>query len=102
DTNALIYLVRSGNSQEVNLGVPVGTQMVMMSTWENSTGVLGEINYSHFGYATGGFTAETSLYPSFDWGDRTVANSKMYAQYVRVRAYPPNGVMPSISFGSVS
>ncbi len=101
DTNNLVYNVRSGGNQEASFGVSVGPADTIMSMWENTTGALGELNYSRLTYASGGFTAETALYPSVTVQERTVPNSIMFAQYMRIRAYPPGGVMPSVNFGSI-
>jgi len=49
-------------------------------------------------------TAETwssSLYSSIQTGQCSPGGNMMYYWY-RVRAYPPNGVMPSVSFGGLS
>jgi len=42
-----------------------------------------------------------SLYIRFDEGSYTYVESAVY-RWVRTRAYPPSGVMPSVSFGSLS
>ena len=46
------------------------------------------------------FTSMPSTYNSGPFGPRDFIGTT-YWQWVRVRAYPPNGVMPSVSFGSV-
>jgi len=46
------------------------------------------------------FTSMPSTYNSGSFGPRDFSGTT-YWQWVRVRAYPPNGVMPSVSFGSV-
>ena len=102
DTASLVYTIRSANYQETSLGTSVGATNVMMSEWENTTDAIGEINYYTPQIAGVGFTAETALYPSITIAQRDVADSKMFAQYMRIRAYPPNGIMPSVKFGAVS
>jgi hypothetical protein len=46
-------------------------------------------------------SSATSLYIGDDWGNSVASPNNYYINLVRVRAYPPNGVMPSVSFGSV-
>jgi hypothetical protein len=42
----------------------------------------------------------TAIYPAFGFGESPDPNIQV--TWVRVRAYPPNGVMPLISFGGIS
>ncbi|MGC8516270.1 MAG: DUF2341 domain-containing protein [Candidatus Acidifodinimicrobium sp.] len=46
------------------------------------------------------FTSMPTTYTSGYFGPRSLAGTT-YWQWARVRAYPPNGVMPSVGFGSV-
>ena len=104
DTNDLYYWIRPDGDDEVGFPNPihVGTTLYVMSQWESTTQLYGEINYGDLDTTSSTFVPDTSLYISVNIAERTVLNSKMYLQWVRVRAYPPNGVMPSVSFGSVA
>ena len=102
DTNSLEYDLRAGGGSEPSFGIPVGTKLYIMSLWENTTVLSGEIGYADLVTTSNQFVANPALYIGFNWGERTVADSMLYMQYVRTRVYPPNGVMPSVSFGSVS
>ena len=73
-----------------------------MSMWENTTALSGEINYGDKVVTTNSFTPNSTLYIGFNIAARIVPNSELYDQWIRTRAYPPNGVMPSVSFGSVA
>ncbi|MEM0147280.1 MAG: hypothetical protein QXF85_02390, partial [Candidatus Micrarchaeaceae archaeon] len=64
----------------------------------NATGLTAIDNGNKLTAST---TALTSGYIGFYTYSTTTGNSQ-FIQYVRTRAYPPNGVMPSVSFGSVS
>ena len=54
--------------------------------------------YANYNLLTSASTASGSNYVGF-WVD--TSDTQVY-YWARVRAYPPNGVMPSVSFGSVS
>jgi len=54
----------------------------------NNNPLITQINYS----TTEDYTSFPSMYSSGTFGPRNV----LYWQWVRVRAYPPNGVMPSV------
>ncbi|MEM4034545.1 MAG: hypothetical protein QW257_01275 [Candidatus Micrarchaeaceae archaeon] len=70
----------------------------MESFQQNATGLTAIDNGNKLTAST---TALTSGYIGFYTYSTTTGNSQ-FIQYVRTRAYPPNGVMPSVSFGSVS
>ena len=47
-------------------------------------------------------SSASSLYVGDDWGNSASTPNNYYINWLRTRAYPPNGVMSSVSFGSVS
>ena len=71
----------------------------IFSVWINSTDISGGYNYRTLTYSLNNIQAVTNESLAFQMFD---SEEKIYAQWARVRAYPPNGVMPSVSFGSVS
>ena len=96
------YMLRASGGAELGFGISVGSSLFIMSMWENTTALSGEINYGNKVVTTNSFTPNSALYIGFNIADRTVQNSELYDQWIRTRAYPPNGVMPSVSFGSVA
>jgi len=58
----------------------------------NNNPLITQINYS----TTEVYTSFPSMYSSGTFGPRNT----LYWQWARVRAYPPNGVMPTVSFGA--
>jgi hypothetical protein len=75
------------------------TAYQIWSLWVTSTASYLSLNYGTPVSNTGGFTASTSLHTGV--GSYT-PSYQIKVQWFRLRAYPPNGVMPSYSFGSVS
>jgi len=63
----------------------------------DSTGTWATLNYGNMVTNTGGYTAVTSNRIVIDACSNLVY---VMVQWLRVRAYPPNGVMPSVSFGA--
>ncbi|MEM3827208.1 MAG: hypothetical protein QXR58_01230 [Candidatus Micrarchaeaceae archaeon] len=104
DTNELYYWVRASGGAEppFSPSIPVGTTLYMMSQWESDTTLYGELDYNNIDTTSSSFTPDTSLYISANIAERTVPNSEMFLQYVRVRDYPPNGVMPSYKLGTLA
>ena len=68
-----------------------------------STTIQGSTAYELINY--GSSTSTTSSVPSgllnLGWSLQTLSTQGFYAYWLRTRAYPPNGVMPSVSFGAV-
>jgi hypothetical protein len=68
----------------------------------SATSLTMAINYSSI-FSTTSATSESPTYfdiaPSNNGGN---PSTPIYIYWLRTRAYPPNGVMPSVSFGSVS
>jgi hypothetical protein len=72
----------------------------LFSVWASSSATYATANYGSQVSASGtGFTSSTSLYPSLGIYE---TGSALYVQYIRVRAMPPSGVMPSAAFGGVA
>ena len=95
------YLTRASGSTEIQIdSLTIGTTPYLFSMWESTSEMFGQANYQYTTPNSNGFVAETSLYPSIQLGQRS-GTDYIFVQYLRVRAYPPNGVMPSVSFGSV-
>ena len=65
-------------------------------------------NYQQFTSSSSGAQSSGGMYVGLGYESYDYPNSGLTTainftfQWVRVRAYPPNGVMPSVSFGSVS
>ncbi len=67
----------------------------------------GTTNYWYEGYSqsfvSSGDSPTGSVYASLGlWAQNSGSTFKTYTTWVRVRAYPPKGVMPSVTFSSVS
>jgi hypothetical protein len=46
-------------------------------------------------------SSASNIYIGDDWGNQASTPSTYYMNWVRDRVYPPNGVMPTVSFGSI-
>ena len=57
-------------------------------------------NYTAASFSETALAAPTLVYPAIGLGSCD-PSSYINIQWARVRAYPPNGVMPSVSFGSI-
>ncbi|MCL5016553.1 MAG: DUF2341 domain-containing protein [Candidatus Parvarchaeota archaeon] len=62
----------------------------------------GSIAYGYSNYITYSATSNVAPIGNYYIAIGSGAASGLKVQWLRVRAYPPNGVMPSVSFGSVS
>jgi hypothetical protein len=72
-----------------------GTKIVLSGSYNNTNAVEYE-NYNPVLTGTG-TAATASVYPNFG-----VYQDTIFVQWMRVRSYPPNGVMPTVSFGAVT
>ncbi len=89
---------RGGGSVVVFPGTISGTTTnAIFSIWENSTTSFGMYNYI-LGLTETEYGTLTTAYYQLG-GTNSVTN---FYQWIRQRAAPPNGVMPSVTFGSVS
>ena len=84
--------------------IPNLNQFYVIGTYVSNNIVGEQINYTDKLTASGTFdTSQYVILGCFEGsgcGSNTI--NSLFVQWVRVRAYPPNGVMPSVSFGSVS
>jgi hypothetical protein len=63
------------------------------SVWYNGSTITAQMDYGDT--YTYSYSTTSALYPAFYLESN--GNSKYTSQWVRVRAYPPNGVMPSVT-----
>ena len=59
------------------------------------------INYTSIGSTTTGGTGTTTYFSFLGSDNSGTLSTPMSVSWLRTRAYPPNGVMPSVSFGAV-
>jgi len=94
-----IWTGSGGNWYELsNLGTGSTTSDFVMSVYTTTSAVVASINYGSWISNSADFVASTGLSAGFQWGN----GPTLYVQWFRLRAIPPNGVMPSVSFGGVS
>ncbi|MBE5729319.1 hypothetical protein IG206_00790 [Candidatus Parvarchaeota archaeon] len=70
-----------------------------------SNNIVGErVNYTNSLTASGTFNTSQYIILGYFTGSGagTVSINPLFVQWIRVRAYPPNGVMPSVYFGGVA
>ena len=97
-----IYLANNGNQNYQATGYnDTNNNKVYTMQMNSATSLQMFINYTQI-YSTTSAVSESPTY--FDiqpsaWSGAT--SYPVYVYWLRTRAYPPNGVMPSISFGSV-
>jgi len=75
----------------------------ILGTIRNGQSVTPEVNYNTYSTGTATFSSTANLYVIMNrlWLENTGDTGTIYYQWVRTRAYPPNGVMPSVTIGSV-
>jgi len=78
-------------------GWALPTKYWIGSIWTSTSGSYVSVNYGSPYYLSASFTPSTSTAISFSSATPYI----IYVQWVRTRAYPPNGVMPSVSFGQI-
>ena len=83
---------------EKGTGLAIGVMYVVTGITVNSTEGTVYINYGADGTSTLS-SATISLPNNIVIGGY---NSEFFVQWFRTRAYPPNGIMPSVTFGSVA
>ena len=96
--NARAFAINSSGDVSGTTGAAVGTSGIVSTIWTNSSAVTATYDY-------GDATTETTDVPTY--GSAYIVLMTQYStsytlQWLRTRAYPPNGVMPSVSFGSVA
>ena len=92
------YNGNSGNSVDLSV-TPPNTALYVLSIWQTSSASYMLYNYGYEISNSVDFTSSTSQNLIFD---TAVDRPELYVQWVRLRAIPPNSVMPSVTFGSVA
>ena len=96
--NVRAFAVNSGGSIAGTTGSAVSVPGILSTVWIGSSQITAEFNYVNP-------TTETSDVPTYanSYIVFIVQGSVTYTAYwIRDRAYPPAGVMPSVSFGAVT
>ena len=93
-----VYSVSGGNGAYVN-GIGTSTPFMSGIHWEGTSNAIGYINYSSplAAPTTDAPTISNSYAGAGAWGGGYIT-----FDWLRVRAYPPNGIMPATSIGSPS
>jgi hypothetical protein len=97
------YAVWTGpwSYEALSPATPLNTNWNVLSVWASATEGYVSLNYNVASMGSGnGFSASTSS--QVGWGGTGVDLQTTQLQWARVRAQPPNGVMPSVSISSVS
>jgi len=100
DTGAY-YLANysAGFAPRVALGFNTANVNLVLSNWVTSTKSGAMANYGTPATSSTNFTAPTAAV--LDFGERAATTYTAFAQWIRSRVYPPNGVMPTATFGSI-
>ena len=103
-TISLIYLANAGTSAYISTGYDdTNTNKIYSMMMTSPTSLTMTINYNSI-FTTTSAVSESPTYfdiaPSNNGGSKP--STGVYVYWLRTRAYPPNGVMPSVSFGSVA
>jgi len=99
----LMYLMNGGNQFYASTGYyDANNNKVYTMQMDSATSLQMFINYSQI-YSTTSASSESlstfDIYPSNNGGSNP--SNPIYIYWLRTHALPPNGVMPSVSFGSV-
>ena len=84
--------------QNPNLQISTG---IMGGTWLSSSSQIWYKNYVATPGTQTALSLPSTIYPSIGIYSDSASTSITF-QWIRTRAYPPNGVMPSVTFSSVS
>ncbi|MGC8580708.1 MAG: hypothetical protein ACP5MB_11750, partial [bacterium] len=91
--------IYNGNAYWVLISGGSTTAYQVWNIWASSSAAYLSLNYGTTVSASGSaFTASTSSHPGI--GSQTTSY-QIKVQWFRLRAYPPSGVMPGVSFGTV-
>ncbi len=76
----------------------------ILGTLRSGQSITPELNYITYATGTGTFSPTANLYLIMNrlWIEPTTDTGSVLYQWVRTRAYPPGGVMPSTSYGSIT
>ncbi len=99
--NAANYTITAGHLVATTTQISAGTWQIIGDIWQNGviTWFAGDSPSATFSYAPP--NSPTSALQFYYNGGGSSGGEQMQVQWVRSRAYPPSGVMPSASFGSV-
>lgn len=86
------------NNNNPNLQVSTG---IMGGAWTGSSSQVWYKNYQSYSGTQNAYSLPSTVYPSIGIYQSSPSTSISF-QWVRTRAYPPNGVMPAVSIGSPS
>ena len=90
-----------GMSGTQNINLQIVVPGVNGQTWTSSSAQYYYKNYESFNASSGDLALPSSVFISTGVYASSTSNT-MTVQWMRVRAYPPNDVMPSINIGQVS
>ncbi|MEM0201162.1 MAG: hypothetical protein QXD23_02040, partial [Candidatus Micrarchaeaceae archaeon] len=101
--NNLIYLGNNGQFDASTSTVDTNNNKIYTMQMNSATSLSMLINYASI-YSTSSATSEAPTYFVFDPSNNggSSPSTPQYIYWLRTRAYPPNGVMPSQSFGTLS
>ena len=88
----------AGWFQLSDLGAGSTLSPFIMQVYTTASGVVTSLNYGSWITNSDDFVASTGLSVGFQQGEGV----SVYVQWFRLQVIPPNGVMPSVSFGSVA
>ena len=90
----------SGSAWGTGANIAAGSTSTyqVLSLWSTASASYGTLNYVGQATDTSDFVASTSAHVAVT----TISGHPTYAYWMRVRLYPPNGVMPTPSFGTPS
>ena len=75
------------------------TSPQVLSTWQNNAATFGMLNFGSLTELAYSYTPATTYIEAITL---LINKYPIVIQWMRIRAVPPNGVMPSVTFGSVS
>ena len=75
---------------------------ILSENWQSSSQQIYGSNYIFTTESYNTYTLPSSVYYGFGSVYTSQSGGAISVRWARVRAYPPNGVMPSVSFGSVA
>ncbi len=78
-----------------NLNPSETTNAVFTTYWPSSTSIISSFDYGPTNEISSAYTAQLPIGSYVDGG------TGAFMQWVRLRTYPPNGVQPTVTFGSV-
>ncbi len=94
-----LYNLDPSGASNVNLGISSFGTPELFSVWAGATGSMAMVNYGSQISNTNDFTVEPTEYLDF----YNIENGPTtFVQWLRIRAMPPNGFMPSFSLSALS